>query len=182
MSSDEDLSGLAPTVERYSHGPLDLEEGERHVERVERQQDEKGRASLPYRAIDILAALERRGAITGTMRQAGEIFQTYFNRANLDPLFAADIHRPMVSGRMKSPVLPGKIEAARESVDKAVEVVGGQASPGGSCLWHVIGLEKPLKQWCIEQSLRDKPITQHEATGVLKTVLGILEKHYDLRA
>jgi hypothetical protein len=182
MSSEEDFPGFAPTVERYTHGPLDLEEGERHVERVERQQDEKGRASLPYRAIDILAALERRGAITGTMRQAGEIFQTYFNLANLDPLFAADVSRPMVSGRMKSLTLPSKIENARESVDKAIRAVGGISSHGGSCLWHVIGLEKPLKQWCIDQGLRDKPITQQEATGALKTVLGILEKHYDLRA
>jgi hypothetical protein len=115
------------------------------------------------------------------MRQAGEIFQTYFNRANLDPLFAADISRPMVSGRMKSPLLPAKIEGARESVDKAIKAVGDLSSHGGSCLWHVMGLEKPLKQWCVEQSLRDKPITQQEATGVLKTVLGILEKHYGLR-
>jgi hypothetical protein len=166
-------TSIAPTAHRLQHGP---------VERVERQQDEKGRASLPYRAIDILAALERRKAITGTMRQAGEIFQTHFTHANLDPLFAADISRPMVSGRMKSPLLPGRIEGARESVDKAIKAVGGISSHGGSCLWNVVGLEKPLKQWCIDQGLRDKPITQQAATGVLITVLGVLEKHYNLRA
>jgi hypothetical protein len=165
-------TSIAPTAHRLQHGP---------VERVERQQDEKGRASLPYRAIDILASLERRGAITGTMRTAGEMFQTFFYLSNLDPLFAADVSRPMVSGRKRTMILPTKIEDARESVYRSVVAVGGLDSHGGSCLWHVIGLEKPLKQWCVEQGLRDKPITPHEAVGALKTVLGILEKHYGLR-
>jgi hypothetical protein len=168
-----DGGALSPTQERLTHGPVEL---------VERIQDDEGRISRPYRAIDILSALERRKAITGTMRQAGEIFQTYFNLANLEPLVAADVSRPMVSGRIKTAVLPSKIEDARESVYQAIIAVGGLASHGGSCLWNVIGLERPLKQWCLDQGLRDKPIKQTEATGVLIAVLGVLEKHFDLKA
>ena len=60
---DHNVEG-GPTPERRSRGV---------VERVERPiADECGRPSRPYRAVDTLATMERRGSITSGMRQAGE--------------------------------------------------------------------------------------------------------------
>jgi hypothetical protein len=39
--------------------------------------------------------------------------------------------------------------AAKEHVWRAICAVGGLASAGGACLWHVIGLEQSLKEWAL---------------------------------
>ena len=52
--------------------------------------DSAGRPSRPYRAVDTLMLMERRGSITAGMRQAGEDFRHRFALAQLDPLW---IHR-----------------------------------------------------------------------------------------
>ena len=170
MSVQFDPMMTLPAPERAQHNA---------VERVERISDDQGRISRPYRVIDILEALERRGAISQAQRDAGEIFRRHFNTACLDPLQAADVSRPVVSGRTKSPILAAKIEGARESVWLAISSVGGMTSVGGSCLWHVIGWQCSVREWRNERWLGKKPHPS-EATGVLIAVLGILEKHYDL--
>jgi hypothetical protein len=58
---------------------------------------------------------------------------------------------------------------ARKRVLEAVEAVG---SPGGSCLWECIGLEKTLKEWSLLK------MTPEAASGVLIGALGTLEAHY----
>ena len=136
----------------------------------------------PYRAIDVLASLHRRKAISTVQLLAAERFRHDFYVSNLEALIAADVSRPMVSGRRRTPILPGKVEDARESVYAAVTSVGGVDSIGGSCLWDVIGLEKQIKEWCLEQGFRGVRITGQEAPGVIRTVLSILEKHYELNA
>src|SRR5260370_4565098 len=74
---------VLPTPERRKHGL---------VERLERSiGDNSGRPARPYRAIDPLAVMERRGSITAAMRQAGENFRARFMTAQLDPLSAFDI-------------------------------------------------------------------------------------------
>src|SRR5437879_9772360 len=81
---------VGPTLERRNRGI---------VERVERPiADEQGRPSRPYRAVDTLAAMERRGSITSGMRQAGEDFRARFTLAQLDPLPAPDLSRPRATG------------------------------------------------------------------------------------
>src|SRR5262252_9151845 len=67
-----------PTPERRNHGL---------VEQLDRPiSDDSGRLARPYRAVDTLAAMERRGSITAGMRQAGEDFRGRFATAQLDPL------------------------------------------------------------------------------------------------
>jgi hypothetical protein len=68
----------------------------------------------------------RRGAITTEMHDAGERFRALFLAAQLDPLHAAGQAR------------------------RAVPSVGGPASPAGSCLWHVIGAGRSLKEWAFQ--------------------------------
>jgi hypothetical protein len=168
--SDADVS---PTPERHSHGM---------IERLERPiGDEAGRPARPYRAVDTLAIMERRGTITAGMRQAGEDFRVRFATAQLDPLSAFDISRPRIdrNSGFRSREEPGpRIEKAREAVWRAILAVGGPDSAGGSCLWHVLGWERSLKEWALEQGWSGRRVSQEAASGVLIATLGALEAHF----
>ena len=130
--------GTGPTPERRQHGP---------IEQLDRAiGDSAGHPARPFRAVDTLAIMERRGSITAAMRQAGEDFRTRFAVAQLDPLRALDLsHLRIAEPRLRREGDgPGvRIEAARGTVWRAVQAVGGIASPAGSCLWHVLGWESP---------------------------------------
>ena len=107
---DRKIEG-GPTPERRSRGIVEL---------VGRPiADESGRPSRPYRAVDTLAAMERRGSITGGMRQAGEDFRARFAVAQLDPLRAPDLSRPREKGSSRFSFADGpglRIEGARAAV------------------------------------------------------------------
>ncbi len=164
MPANRSSDLIEPTPERRRRG----------VERLEKAiADDEGRPSQPYRSIDILGAMHRRGSITAEMRQAGEDFQVLFRLAQLDPLKAADVSRPVVSGAMIDAIGP-RIERARESVWKTVLSVGGLTSAGGSCLWHVIGLEQSIKEWATEQGWSGRRVSQEAASGILIAALGVL--------
>jgi hypothetical protein len=164
---------VKPTSERHHHGP---------VERVDRPiADDLGRPARPYRAIDTLAAMERRGTITARMRQAGEEFRASFAAAQLDPLQAFDLSRAR-AGRhcgFRSEDGPGlRTGRARDAVWHAILAVGGPRSPGGSCLWHVVGWERSLKDWALEQGWNGRRVSQEAASGILIAALGALEAHF----
>ncbi|HKM74692.1 MAG TPA: DUF6456 domain-containing protein [Stellaceae bacterium] len=167
---------VPPTPERRNHGI---------VERLERPiADESGRPARPYRAVDTLAAMERRGSITAPMRQAGEDFRARFATAQLDPLRAPDWSRPRDGGSSRFKVEDGpglRIEAAREAVWRAILAVGGLGSPAGSCLWHVVGWERTLKEWALEQGWSGRRVSQEAASGILIAALGALESHFGMR-
>ena len=162
----------APTDERQRQGP---------VERLDRPiADDSGHSARPYRAIDTLATMQRRGSITAGMRQAAEDFRARFLMAHLDPLRALDYSRPRdgtrrSEGRGESGL---RMESAREHVWRAIVAVGGPGSPGGSCLWHVVGWERSLKEWAIEQGWNGRRVSQEAASGILIAALGALETHY----
>lgn len=166
-------AAVSPTPERQSHGI---------IERLERPiGDEAGRPARPYRAVDTLAIMERRGTITAGMRQAGEDFRARFTTAQLDPLRAFDISRPRIdrSSGFRSGDEPGvRIEKAREAVWRAILAVGGLNSAGGSCLWYVLGWERSLKEWALEQGWSGRRVSQEAASGVLIAALGALEAHF----
>jgi len=163
---------LAPTPERQQNSP---------VERLVRPiADAAGHPARPYRAVDTLAVMERRGSITAAMRQAGEDFRARFAVAQLDPLRALDLTHLRVA---ESPLRPDKdapgprIEAARRSVWIAIQAVGGMASPAGSCLWHVLGWQLPVKEWALQQGWSGRRVSQETASGILIAALGALESH-----
>jgi len=164
---------VSPTPERHNHGV---------IERLERLiGDDAGRPARPYRSVDTLAIMQRRGTITAGMRQAGEDFRARFATAQLDPLSAYDISRPRIDHRsgLRSGDEPGlRIEKAREAVWRAILVVGALNSAGGSCLWHVLGWERSLKEWALERGWSGKRVSQEAASGVLIAALGTLEGHF----
>ena len=166
---------ITPTPERRNHGA---------IERLERPiADESGRPARPYRAVDTLAAMERRGSITAGMRQAGEDFRARFATAQLDPLRTPDWSRPRDGGssRFRAGDEPGlRIEGARHAVWRAILAVGGLGSPAGSCLWHVVGWERSLKEWALEQGWSGRRVSQEAASGILIAALGALEAHFGM--
>jgi hypothetical protein len=167
---------LTPTPERRRHSL---------VEQLERPiADSSGHPARPYRAIDTLSAMERRGSITPGMRQVGEDFRARFATAQLDPLRAPDWSRPRsgAGARFGGADEPGfRVEAAREAVWRAILAVGGLGSPAGSCLWHVVGWERSLKEWALEQGWNGRRVSQEAASGILIAALGVLDAHFRSR-
>jgi hypothetical protein len=162
-----------PPPERSNHGT---------IERFERTvSDASGRPGRPYRFVDTLAAMERRGTITPGMRQAGEHFRNRFAIAQLDPLSAFDISRPRSGSRagFRPTEEPGaRIENSRKIVWQAVLAVGGPGSAGGSCIWHVLGWQQSLKEWALGQGWNGRRVSQEAASGILIASLGTLEAHF----
>jgi hypothetical protein len=143
--------------------------------------DVAGRPARPYRAVDTLTIMERRGSITAGMRQAGEDFRRRFALAQLDPLRALDLSRLSLGDKPshRGDHAPGlRAEVARTSVWRAVSAVGGISSPAGSCLWHVVGWERSLKEWAQEQGWAGRRVSQEAASGILIAALGALETHF----
>lgn len=169
-------SAGAPTPERRHHGA---------IERLDQAiADDSGRPSRPYRAVDTLAVMQRRGSITSAMRQAAEDFRVRFAAAQLDPLRALDWSR-LRSGvpvrRIGADEAGLRTEGARRMVWRAIQAVGGIASPAGSCLWHVVGWEQSLKEWACEQGWNGRRVSQEAASGILIAALGALEAHFASR-
>src|SRR6185312_1510300 len=103
------------TPERRQHGLIE--------ETAHSIPDESGRPARPYRAVDTLQVMERRGSITAGMRQAGEDFRARFAHAQLDPVRALDLSRLRVDGSAARPEreAPGlRIEKARRAVWGAI--------------------------------------------------------------
>jgi hypothetical protein len=161
------------SLERLRHGPVEL------VPTV--IADAAGRPARPHHAIDTLTMMERRGSITAGMRQAGEDFRRRFAQAQLDPLRALDVSRLSLGDKplRRGDHAPGlRAEAARTAVWRAIRAVGGIASPAGSCLWHVVGWERSLKDWALEQGWAGRRVSQEAASGILIAALGALETHF----
>ena len=168
----EQSGDLGPTRERLQHGPV--EASARAIA------DSLGRLSRPYRAVDTLQIMERRGSITPAMRQAGEDFRARFTVAQLDPLRALDTAHLRVAelGPSSGQGAPGpRIEAARTTVWQAIQAVGGIGSPAGSCLWHVLGWQRNLREWALEQGWSGRRVSPEAASGILIAALGALESH-----
>jgi hypothetical protein len=166
---------VAPTPERYRHGP---------VERLDKPiTDTAGAIARPHYAVNTLVAMERRGSITAAMRQAGEDFRRHFVIARLDPLRAFDWSQPKQTGGVRNygAETGWRIEKAREFVWQTIAAVGGLGSPGGSCLWHVVGWERSLKEWALDQGWSGRRVSPESASGILIAVLGTLDAHYRRR-
>jgi hypothetical protein len=112
------------------------------------------------------------------MAKAGPQFCGEFSRAYLDPLQAADIGRVPVSGR-RIDECSYHIQSARERAWAALEAVGGLASPGGCCIWSVVGGERKLKEWALQQGWNGRRISEESASRILISALGSLAGSYD---
>jgi hypothetical protein len=105
--------------------------------------DTNGAPAQPYRSVDTVEMLLRRGSITREMTNAADEFRRAFRLACFDPLRAADLSRvPKARGRGDG---TGSTWWARQRVQDALGALGGVARVPGSCAWHILGLEWSLK-------------------------------------
>jgi hypothetical protein len=117
----------------------------------------------------------RKGTISEEMHDAARDFQAAFIVANLDPIRALPILR--VPGTGREPELNERQLDARSRVYAAMQALGGISSPAGSCVWHVVGLQRSVREWAIQQGWGGRPLRQEQAQGILVAALGMLAAH-----
>jgi hypothetical protein len=143
----------------------------RQLEEV-REKDPDGRIVVHHRTVDTLGKMLRAGTISQEMHDAARDFQAAFIVAQLDPLRAIPILRVPGSGR--EPELGPRQLHARSRVHAAMEALGGICSPAGSCLWHVVGLQRSVREWAIRQGWGGRQVRHEQAQGILVAALGML--------
>jgi hypothetical protein len=147
----------------------------RQLEEV-RARDPDGRIVVHHRTVDTFGKMLRAGTIDEAMHDAARDFQASFIVANLDPLRALPILR--VPGTGGDPDLNNRQLHARRRVHEALEALGGLSSPAGSCVWHVVGLQRSVREWAMRQGWGGRPVRQEQAQGILVAALGVLARHF----
>jgi hypothetical protein len=141
------------------------------IEQVQ-ELDPDGRVVTHHRLVDSLGRMLKSGTINEAMHDAARDFQAAFTIANLDPIRAASILR--VPGAGREPDLNGRQIDARRRVHQAMQALGGINSPAGSCVWHVVGLQRSVREWAMRQGWGGRPVRQEQAQGILVAALGVL--------
>jgi hypothetical protein len=62
-------------------------------------------------------------------------------------------------------------------VHDPIEALSGISSPAGPCVWHVIGLQRSVREWAFRQGWGGRPVRQEQAQGILVAALGVLTAH-----
>jgi hypothetical protein len=88
---------------------------------------------------------------------------------------SASGYRPPVEANEAS-AIPGRLEAGAGTFGH--EALGGISSPAGSCVWHVVGLQRSVREWAIRRSWNGRPVRQEQAQGILVAALGVLAMHF----
>jgi hypothetical protein len=147
----------------------------RQLEEV-REKDPDGHIVYHHRTVDTLGKMLRAGTITPEMHDAAKEFEASFIIANHDPLRALPVLR--VPGTGREPELNERQLHARRHVHEAIQALGGISSPAGSCVWHVVGLQRSVREWAMRQGWGGRPVRQEQAQGILVAALGMLAAHY----
>ena len=137
-----------------------------------REKDPDGRIVVHHRTVDTLGKMLNAGTITPEMHDAAKDFQAAFIVANLDPIRALPILR--VPGTGREPELNERQLHARRRVHETLQALGGISSPAGSCVWHVVGLQRSVREWAMRQGWGGRPVRQEQAQGILVAALGVL--------
>jgi hypothetical protein len=147
----------------------------RELEEV-REKDPDGRMVYHHRTVDTLGKMLRAGTITPEMHDAAKDFQAAFIMAQLDPLRALPILRVPGTGRELD---FNELQLhARRRVQEVMAALGGITSPAGSCVWHVVGLQRSVREWALRQGWGGRSVRQEQAQGIVVAALGMLAAHY----
>lgn len=160
---------VLPTPERMAQGPIEPP--------VRQIADARGEIGAPFRGVDWLALMARRGVVTESMRAAGERFSNDFRLALLDPVRAIRLDRPRAQAGAVSADLSDGVLGARRRVAGARQALGGAGSPCERAAWHVLGFGHTVAEWCRADGGRMRADT---AKGILVGALGVLAVHYGL--
>jgi hypothetical protein len=146
----------------------------RQLEEV-REKDPDGRIVVHHRTVDTLGKMLKAGTITEEMYDAARDFEASFIVAQLDQLRALPVLR--VPGTEREPDLSERQLHAKRRVHEAMQALGGLSSPAGSCVWHVVGLQRSVREWAMRQGWGGRPVRQEQAQGILVAALGMLAAH-----
>ena len=138
--------------------------------------DPEGRPVVHHRTVDTLGIMLRAGTITREMHDAARDFQAQFTIARYDTLVCMRFDRDPSKGN-RAELTETQIDARRR-VDVAVNALGGLGSPAGGCVWHVVGLQRSVREWAMRQGWGGRPINEKHAQGILIAALGVLANHY----
>jgi hypothetical protein len=147
----------------------------RQLEEV-REKDPDGRIVYHHRTVDTLGKMLRSGTITQEMHDVAKDLQADFIVANFEPLRALPLLR--IPGNGREPELHDRQLDAQRRVHEAMQALGGISSPAGSCVWHVVGLQRSVREWAIRQGWGGRPVRQEQAQGILIAALGMLAVHF----
>jgi hypothetical protein len=82
-----------------------------------------------------------------------------------------------VPGTGREPELNERQLHARRRVHQAMVALGGISSPAGSCVSHVVGLQRSVREWAMRQGWGGRPVRQGQAQGILVAALGMIATH-----
>ena len=136
-----------------------------------REKDPDGRIVYHHRTVDTLGKMLRAGTIDQAMHDAARDFQASFIAAQLDRLRAVPILR--VPGTGRETELNERQLHARRRVHAVMQALGGISGPAGSCVWHVVGLQRSVREWAMRQGWGRRVVEQTEAGGILVAALGV---------
>jgi hypothetical protein len=82
-----------------------------------------------------------------------------------------------VPGTGREPEVNERQLDARRRVHHSLEALVGLSSPAGSCVWHVVGLQRSVREWAIRQGWNGREVRQEQAQGILVAALGMMAAH-----
>ena len=138
--------------------------------------DPDGRPVVHHRTVDTLGIMLRAGTITKDMHDAARDFQAQFTIARYDTLVCMRFRRDPSKGN-RAELTETQIDARRR-VDEAMDALGGLGSPAGGCVWHVVGLQRSVREWAMRQGWGGRPVRIEQAQGILVAALGMLAGYY----
>ena len=141
--------------------------------------DPEGRPVVHHRTVDTLGIMLRAGTITQDMHDAARDFQAQFTIACYDTLVCMRFDRDPSKGN-RAELTETQIDTRRRVV-AAMDALGGLGSPAGSCVWHVVGLQRSIREWAVRQGWGGRPVRVEQAQGILVAALGVLVRYYGYR-
>ena len=138
--------------------------------------DPHGRPVVHHRTVDTLGIMLRAGTITKDMHDAARDFQAQFTVARFDVVRCMPLMR-LPGGGGAADLTDAQVDARRR-VSEALEALGGLGSPAGSCVWHVVGLQRSVREWAMRQGWGGRPVRIEQAQGILVAALGMLAGYY----
>ena len=140
------------------------------------ESDPDGRPVVHHRTVDTIGRMLRSGAITNQMHDAARDFEATFTIARFDPVVCMALDR--IPGTGSAVDLTDVQVDARRRVGEVFDALGGLGSPAGSCVWHVVGLQRSIREWSMRQGWGGKSIGEKQAHGILVAALGVLAGYY----
>jgi hypothetical protein len=138
--------------------------------------DPDGRPVVHHRSVDTLGIMLRAGTITKDMHDAARDFQARFTIARFDVVRCMPLIR-LPGGGGAADLTDAQVDA-RRCVGGALDALGGLGSPAGSCVWHVVGLQRSIREWAMRQGWGGRSVRVEQAQGILVAALGVLAGHY----